>query len=79
MENLTPNLTKSYELLHHVLESAFQIPVILFTPPYTDIKKIDLGLRAMVWTNYNEEQQNLSFGNGGTGYRLLIVRSNLGF
>lgn len=79
MENLTFNLTKSYELLHNVLESAFQIPVILFTPPYTDIKKIDLGLRAMVWTNYNEEQQNLSFGKGGNGYRLLIVRSNLGF
>lgn len=79
MENITSNLTKSYELLQNVLQSAFQIPVILFTPPYEDIKKIDLGLRAMVWTNYNEEQQNLSFGNGSQGDRLLIIRSNLGF
>lgn len=39
MENITSNLTKSYELLHNVLESAFRIPVILFTPPYEDIKK----------------------------------------
>ncbi len=79
MENITSNLTKSYELLRNVLESAFQIPVILFTPPYTDIKKIDLGLRAMVWNDYSIEQQTLSFGNSPTGYRLLIVKSNLGF
>lgn len=79
MENLTSNLTNSYELLQNILQSAFQIPVILFTPPYTDIKKIDLGLRAMVWTNYNEGQQNLSFGDETEGYRLLIIKSNLGF
>lgn len=79
MENLTSKLTNSYELLQNILQSAFQIPVILFTPPYTDIKKIDLGLRAMVWTNYNEEQQNLSFGDGSEGCRLIIIKSNLGF
>ena len=72
-------LTESHTLLKNVLQAAFQIPVILFTPPYTDIKKIDLGLRAMVWTDYNEEQQNLSFGNTSEGYRLIIVKSNLGF
>lgn len=79
MENLTSNLTKCHELLQNVLQSAFQIPVILFTPPYTDIKKIDLGLRALVWTDYGDEQQNLSFGEGSGDYRLIIVKSNLGF
>ncbi len=79
MENLTSKLTKCNELLQNVLHSAFQIPVILFTPPYTDIKKIDLGLRAMVWNDYTSEQQNISFGNSPVGYRLIIVKSNLGF
>lgn len=79
MKNLTSKLTISYELLQNVLQSAFQIRAILFTPPYTDINKIDLGLRAMVWTNYNEEQQNLSFGDSSQGNRLIIVKSNLGF
>lgn len=79
MENLTSNLTKCHELLQNILYSAFQIPVILFTPPYTDIKKIDLGLRAMVWNDYGSEQQNLSFGEKNGDYRLIIVKSNLGF
>lgn len=75
----SPNLTNCYELLQNVLLSAFKIPAILFTPPYTDIQKIDLGLRAMVWTDYSKEQQNLSFGDSSVGYRLIIVKSNLGF
>ena len=79
MENLTSKLTNCHELLQNILHSAFQIPVILFTPPYTDIKKIDLGLRAMVWTDYGNETQNLSFGEGTGDYRLIIVKSNLGF
>lgn len=72
-------LTLAYELLQNVLQSAFRIPTILFTPPYEDIRKIDLGLRAMVWNDYGNEQQNLSFGNGSVGKRLILVKSNLGF
>ena len=75
----TTTLNNSYQLLQNILQAAFQIPAILFTPPYTDIKKIDLGLRAMVWTDYNEGDQNLSFGEHSQGYRLLIIKSNLGF
>jgi len=79
MENITLKLTKCHELLQNILQSAFQIPVILFTPPYADIKKIDLGLRAMVWNDYGNEQQNISFGEGFGPYRIIIVKSNLGF
>lgn len=79
MKNLTLKLTNCYELLQNILQSAFQIPVILFTPPYTDIKKIDLGLRAMVWTDYNSENQPLSFGEDSEAHRIIIVKSNLGF
>lgn len=79
MEKHTSPLTHSHKLLQDILQAAFQIPVILFTPPYADIQKIDLGLRAMVWTDYDNEQQNLSFGDGTGEFRLLIVKSNLGF
>lgn len=79
MNHLTEKLTSSYELLKNVLQSAFQISTLLFTPPYEDIKKIDLGLRAMVWTHYEEEQQGISFGDNFHGYRLIIIKSNLGF
>ena len=79
MKNLTSKLTNCYELLQNILQSAFKIPVILFTPPYADLKKIDLGLRAMVWTDYTENHQTISFDDASTGYRLLIVKSNLGF
>ncbi|MBR6536950.1 MAG: helix-turn-helix transcriptional regulator [Lachnospiraceae bacterium] len=33
----------------------------------------------MVWNDYTSEQQNISFGNSPVGYRLIIVKSNLGF
>lgn len=72
-------LLDSYNLLQNVLQSAFQVSVNLFTPPYADIKKIDLGLRAMVWTNYNENQNSLSFESPCHCNRILIVKSNLGF
>ena len=79
---MTPSLSSldaTYHLLQNVLQSAFHISANLFTPPYTDIKKIDLGLRAMVWSNYNKEQNHLSFGTSSAGYRLLLIKSNLGF
>lgn len=79
MKKTSSHLTECHTLLENVLQSAFRIPVILFTPPYTDIKKIDLGLRAMVWTDYTENQQTISFGENELGYRLIIVKSNLGF
>ena len=79
METPHSPLKMCHQLLQSVLQSAFQIPVILFTPPYADINKIDLGLRSMVWTDYGIDQQNLSFGENSGKYRLIIVKSNLGF
>lgn len=79
MEQKNYDILNSYHLLRNVLQSAFQMPTELFTPPYTDIKKIDQGLRAMIWTNYNDESNKFSFANSSQQYRLLIIRSNLGF
>lgn len=69
-----------YELLKNVLLDAFNISVLYFTPPYEDISKIDLGIRASVWTNYNDSNTKVQLsGFSQSEYRLLIIRSNLGF
>lgn len=68
-----------YRLLQNVLVEAFQLPTILFTPPYQDIQKIDLGLRALAWTNFHNEDTKHVFSNRNKEYRILNVKSNLGF
>lgn len=72
-------IMKCYELLQNVLLDGFNVPVIYFTPPYTDIKKIDLGIRATVWPNYNDRDTKISLSNLSSQYRILIIKSNLGF
>ena len=68
-----------YELLKSVLLDAFKVSAILFTPPYKDITKIDQGMRAAVWTNYNDGNTKIRFADSLEQYRMLIVKSNLGF
>ncbi|MBQ9767826.1 MAG: helix-turn-helix transcriptional regulator [Lachnospiraceae bacterium] len=79
MDQTNTTLYQSFQLLRNVLQSAFQVPTELFTPPYTDIKKIDQGLRAMIWTNYNDDSSKFSFADLSQEYRILIIKSNLGF
>lgn len=69
-----------YELLRNVLLDAFNVSTIYFTPPYDDIQKIDQGLRAFVWTNYNDNNTKIQMEQlSQSDNRLLIIRSNLGF
>ena len=69
-----------FELLKNVLLDAFAVSAIYFTPPYDDISKIDQGIRAAVWTNYNDENTKIQLtGLSQSNSRLLIIRSNLGF
>lgn len=68
-----------FELLKNILMDAFDISAIYFTPPYEDISKIDQGIRASVWTDYNDEQTKIRFADMEQKNRLLIIRSNLGF
>ena len=72
-------MKKCYELLRNVLLDAFNVPTIYFTPPYDDISKIDQGIRATVWTNYNDDNTKTRFGDTSRQNRLLIIQSNLGF
>ncbi len=71
---------KCYELLRDVLLDAFNVSTFYFTPPYKDISKIDQGIRATVWTNYNDSNTKVQLsGLSQRKNRLFIIRSNLGF
>lgn len=72
-------IKQCYELLKDVLLHAFNISSAYFTPPYEDIKKIDMGIRAAVWKNYSDENSATLLFDTACPYRLLIIKSNLGF
>lgn len=68
-----------YQLLRDVLKDGFNISAVYFTPPYEDIRKIDIGLRAAVWSNYSDENSAALLLDSSNPYRILIIKSNLGF
>lgn len=72
-------MKQCYELLRDVLRDAFNVSSVYFTPPYEDIRKIDIGLRAAVWSNYRDENSAALFLNNSNPHRILIIKSNLGF
>ena len=72
-------LYKCYDLLHSVLQDAFRVESFLFEPPYKDLAKIDQGLRAIVWTDYNDETNRIRLSENASAYRMFIIKSNLGF
>ena len=78
-EKDTSIILKCHQLLQDVLLDAFKVSVMLFTPPYQDIAKIDQGMRAAVWTNYSDENSKIHFSDTTQQYRIMIVKSNLGF
>jgi len=73
-------MRKCFELLRDVLMDAFDVATIYFAPPYEDISRIDQGLRAAVWTDYNDQNTKIQLSSMAERQnRLLIIRSNLGF
>lgn len=79
MNQNTPLYLKCFQLLQEVLLDAFHVSTLYLTPPYTDIDKIDLGMRAAVWTDYNTYDSRVHFRDISENYRILVVKSNLGF
>lgn len=79
MERDKSAITNCYKLLQNVLQDAFNVQSILFTPPYGDFKEIDRGMRATVWTDYDIESAEVFFPKDAPQYRILIIKSNLGF
>ncbi len=78
-DNHNDAIGKSFQLLSDVLQDAFQTQVVLFTHPYQDLSRIDMGLRSLVWTNYTDDNARIGIPTAAQPYRLYIVKSNLGF
>lgn len=72
-------MEKFFQLLKDVLLDAFNVSSIYFTPPYEDIHKIDMGMRAAVWSNYSDKNSAALLTDNTNPYRILIIKSNLGF
>lgn len=72
-------LHKCHRLLHDVLADTFHTETILFEAPYHDLSRIDQGLRASVWDNYNDDVGRIQVLDSSLLYRMLIIKSNLGF
>ncbi len=70
---------KCYQLLKSVLLEAFHVDALLFTYPYDNLQKIDRGIRAMVWTEYQDDNSTRTLIQSSAPQQLLIVKSNLGF
>lgn len=79
MKSKNVTFKECYNLLHQVLLDAFNVATLYHTPPYQDISKIDLGMRAAVWTNYNDDNTKIRFDSTSQSLRILIIKSNLGF
>lgn len=68
-----------FSLLRNILIDAFRIESHLFTYPYDDLKKIDHGIRSMVWPDYTGKNMYPISAKQSPDRRLVVSRSNLGF
>ena len=68
-----------FHLLQKVLSEAFQTEVLFFSPPYSDFKEIDHGIRNIMWPDFLAKNENLVSSKESPEKRFFVVRSNLGF
>lgn len=68
-----------FSLLYSLLMEAFHINVLYHTAPYKNFTEIDQGIRAAVWTNYEDEGSRAYFSEATRSDQILVVKSNLGF
>lgn len=73
------NIEACFHLLQKVLLEAFQTETLFFTPPYSDFKDIDRGIRNIMWPDFLNINENLIPSKDTPERRFFIVRSNLGF
>ena len=75
----TSILQKSYQLLKVVLMEAFHVEALLLAYPFENLQQIDHGIRAMVWTDYHDDNSKNALTLSPEPYQLLVIKSNLGF
>ncbi len=74
-----PMYRQCFTLLSSLLMEAFHVNTLYHTAPYQDFTQIDQGIRAAVWTNYEDESSRGYFSETDKADRILVVKSNLGF
>ena len=57
----TNNIEKTFSLLHDVLEDCFTTDVLLLDDLNIDSKKVDRGLREMMWEGFSSSPRMVSF------------------
>lgn len=73
------NQEACFHLLQKVLSEAFQIEVLFFSPPYSDFREIDRGIRNIMWPDFLAKNEILIPSKESPEKRFFVVRSNLGF
>ncbi len=79
MDHVASPALSCITLLQNILQDAFHIQAILYAPPYDDFKKIDRGMRAAIWTDYDFRNPADFISEELPGHRIIIIKSNLGF
>lgn len=79
MDREERKMQQCYRLLRAVLQEAFHTQVMKMQYPYADVDKIDYGLRAMVWPDYQTDVSKMAVAELESNFRILVIRSNLGF
>lgn len=76
----TNNIEKTFSLLHDVLEDCFTTDVLLLDDLNIDSKKVDRGLREMMWEGFSSSE-NLPewFHSLNEQDCFYVIKSNLGF
>lgn len=73
------SMTSCYQLLQNVLMEAFQTETLFFSPPYTDLGRIDRGIRNIMWPDYYNNDARFTPSTEDSDKRFFVIRSNLGF
>ena len=73
------NQMSCYQLLQNVLMEAFQTETLFFSPPYTDLERIDRGIRNIMWPDYYTNDVRFAASVNDPSKRFFVIKSNLGF
>lgn len=73
------NQMSCYQLLQNVLMEAFQTETLFFSPPYTDLGRIDRGIRNIMWPDYYTNDVRFAPSVNDPSKRFFVIKSNLGF
>lgn len=67
-----------FPLVKQMLADAYRLDSMLLQAPYTELERLDLGLRKMVWGTYSTNTPIFSISENSP-YQIMVLESSLGF